>query len=284
MKILSLNCQRGYHSHLPLREFLQRIFVAGEYDFILLQEFAKNVPSFVRGVGPYQLLEAHNDEVGEAAQLCVAYRREYDLLGSSFEAFATKGPDPIVGAVHSTFGSLCGRFTGQDTIIVVGSMHLHAGVHRGERKRQIQTIKKQLLTLRVPGDSVIVGGDCNLGPLEHRGVAHLLEPEFSWATSDLPPTLDGKYSENVSRLPNRIGAVLRFFGIPARLWTDQIFVDAATAAVTRLECSVLPDRVSDHSPVELELVRLEACSRYPCWLRRESASGPCDNSLGQLQD
>jgi hypothetical protein len=70
-------------------------------------------------------------------------------------------------------------------------------------------------------------------------------------SGELPPTLDGKYSENVPRLPNRIGALLRFFGIPTRLWTDQVFVDAATAAKSDIQSRVLPDRVSDHSPVEV---------------------------------
>lgn len=258
MKILSLNCQRGYHPHLPLREFLQRIFAEGKYDFILLQEFAKEVPSFIRGIGPYELLEVHDDEMDEAVQLSVAYRNEYELLESDFEVFPTKKPDPIVGINHSTFGSLSGRFVRNGSTVVVGSVHLHAGVNRNTRKRQIQTIKKRLMTFCKPGDMVVFGGDCNLGPLEHKGIAGILGPEFIWVTDGLPPTLDGKYSENVSRLPNRFGALLRFFGIPARLWTDQIFVDKTTAISHESTSRMLPDRVSDHNPIELELTRLQA--------------------------
>lgn len=253
MKILSLNCQRGYHPHLPLREFLQKVFQQGEYDFILLQEFAKDVPSFVHQLGPYKLLKIYNGEVGEDSQVCVAYRCEYDLVASDFVNFVTKGPDPIVGITHSTFGLVCGRFIAGDTKIVVGSLHLHAGMSRRVRKLQMQTIKECLGALQEPGDTVVFGGDCNLGPREHGGIARLLGPEFVWVSDGLPPTLDGWYSENVRRLPNRVGALLRFFGIPVRLWTDQIFVDEKTATRHQVACRVLPDRVSDHSPVELTL-------------------------------
>ncbi|MES2203068.1 MAG: endonuclease/exonuclease/phosphatase family protein [Patescibacteria group bacterium] len=253
LKILSLNCQRGYHSHLPLREFLRDVFERGDYDFIILQEFAKDVPSFVRGVGPYNLLEAHDDQVGEYAQLCVAFRQGYELAASDFTAFATKKPDPIVGVVHSTFGFLCGRFSKADKVYVVGSVHLHAGVFRSTRREQMRIIKRQLLELSRPEDMVVFGGDCNLGPFEHNGMARLLAPEFVWATGKIPSTLNGWYSENVARLPNRIGAFLRFFGIPVRLWTDQVFVDAKTALNSVTQSRVLPDRVSDHSPVEVSI-------------------------------
>lgn len=68
-------------------------------------------------------------------------------------------------------------------------------------------------------------------------------------TNDLSPTLDSRYSENVAHITNRIAAFLNIFGIGIKLHTDHIFLDKDTAS-SKINCFVLTDRVSDHSPIE----------------------------------
>ena len=122
---------------------------------------------------------------------------------------------------------------------------------------EIVRIKEQALALIQGGDAFVFGGDCNFGlPGERARAECFLAPEFVCATRGLGPTLDGRYSENVPHLPNRIAAFLGFFGIPTPLWTDHLFVDAKTATSKSIESRILPDRVSDHSPVEILITEL----------------------------
>ncbi|HEV7449027.1 MAG TPA: hypothetical protein VGP13_00600 [Candidatus Paceibacterota bacterium] len=250
MKLLSLNCQRGYQP--GLEAFLHRTLEGGRYDFLLLQEFAKDVPSYVQGVGDYLLLQENNTDVDELSQTIILYRKTYRLLGCSFIPFAKMRKDPVMGYKHATFGSLMARFETDSGPMVVGSMHLHSGIDRKVRAAQVAKIKQQALALRKDGDQTIFGGDCNFGlPGEHKEAERMMAPEFACVTQKIGPTLDGRYSENVPHLPNRIARLLGFFGIPTPLWTDQVFVDAQTAASKKITCRVLPGRVSDHSPVEM---------------------------------
>lgn len=250
MKVLSLNCQRGYQP--GLEAFLHKTLEGGKYDFLLLQEFGKKVPSFVQGVGPYETLRIHNADVDEMSQTCIVYRESYQLLEKSFIPFAKMRRDPVMGFKHATFGALCARFQTDSGTALMGSVHLHSGMDRKVRAAQIVRIKEQMQVLMQNSDTVIFGGDCNFGmPGERTRAEQILAPEFTCVTRDLGPTLDGRYSENVPHLPNRIAAFLGFFGIPTPLWTDQLLVDANTAKQRTISCRILPDRISDHSPVEL---------------------------------
>lgn len=252
MRILSLNCQRGYQP--GLKDFLQKILKSSEYDFLLLQEFGKEVPTFVQEFEDYKLLQVLNTDVGELSQTCILYRKQYELLEQNFIPFAKMRRDPVMGFKHATFGSLMVRFDIGGKKILVGSMHLHSGIDRKVRRAQIQKIKEQVLSLKEDGDKVVFGGDCNFGlPRERIRAERVMALEFACVTGGLGPTLDGRYSENVPHLPNRIAALLGFLGIPTPLWTDHLFVDAKTAEENNITCRVLPDRVSDHSPIEITL-------------------------------
>lgn len=249
MKLLSLNCQRGYHQ--GLRKFLRETLESGEYDFLLLQEFAKGVPSYIHDIGGYGLLRLYNDEINEESQTVIMYRKKHRLLGHSMIHFPKTYPDPVMGRKHSTFGSLCARFEIGSGIVLLGSIHLHSGMGRSVRLIQTQKVKKQVLDLRRKDDQVIFGGDCNFGyPSERRRAESMMAPEFVCVTKDLGPTLDSRYSENVPHIMNRIAVFLSLFGIGIPLWTDQLFVDTKTAQES-IVCRVLADRVSDHSPLEL---------------------------------
>ena len=161
MKVLTLNCQRGYQP--GLKAFLQKTLESGEYDFLLLQEFAKEVPAYVRGIGPYELLQVYDAQAGEVAQTSIAYRKSFHLLDKNFIPFAKMRRDPVVGFKHSTFGSLLARFEIDSKVVLVGSLHLHSGIDRKVRAAQIQKIKEQVLSFTQIGDVAIFGGDCNFG-------------------------------------------------------------------------------------------------------------------------
>lgn len=250
MKVLSLNCQRAYTSGLEV--FLRRVLENAEYDFLLLQEFAKEVPSFVEGVGSYESLQVLSTDVGLPAQTCILYRAKYRLLEHSYVPFAKMRRDPVMGIKHATFGSLIARFKTDDGTKLIGSIHLHSGMDRKVRAAQITRIKSQALALLQPGDVTILGGDCNFGfPGERAQAERILAPEFICVTRRLGPTLDGRYSENVAHLPNRVAAFLGSFGISTPLWTDHLFVDAKTVEHRNPRTRVLRDRVSDHSPIDL---------------------------------
>lgn len=248
MKILSLNCQRGYQP--DLKAFLQETLRSGAYDFLLLQEFGKEVPSYVRDIPGYSLLRVYDTSVGEDSQTAIVHRVNHQPIAQSMLHFPKTCPDPVMGVRHSTFGSLCARFEFGARTVLMGSVHLHSGMDQSVRAAQMRHVKRQVLELRKDGDLVIFGGDCNFGyPGERRRAETIAAPEFACVTRRLGPTLDSRYSEKVPHLTNRVAAFFGVFGIRIPLWTDHLFVDAEIAeAVT---CQVLPVRVSDHSPLEL---------------------------------
>lgn len=252
MKILSLNCQRGYTS--GLQAFLRQKLTSEEYDFLLLQEFAKEVPSFVDGVASYAQLQMTSPDIDLPSQTCILYRSDYRLLERSYIPFAKMRRDPVMGTKHATFGSLFARFQTGSSIVLVGSVHLHSGIDRKVRRAQTEKVKEQAIALMQPDDVAIFGGDCNFGPGERARAERVFTPEFVCATRGLGPTLDSRYSENVPHLPNRIAHLFGFFGIGIPLRTDHLFVDRRTAEHASIKARVLADRVSDHSPVELEIL------------------------------
>jgi endonuclease/exonuclease/phosphatase family metal-dependent hydrolase len=250
MKILSLNCQRSYQSTLD--KFLKDTLESNAYDFLLLQEVDTKVLASLQN-SSYKLLRLLNHEVGIESELCIAYRNSFDLVDKELQSFSSMRNDSWHGFKHPSFGFLWGGFRIDSEIVRVGSIHLHSGVDQRARMKELQKARETLL--ENSSKSTIIAGDFNAGfPGEAGRFAHLLAPEFAWITRDSAPTLDSRYSENVPHLPNRIAAFLRVFNLAIKLRTDHIFMDADTARKSNVKCLVLPDRVSDHSPVELSCV------------------------------
>jgi endonuclease/exonuclease/phosphatase family metal-dependent hydrolase len=54
-------------------------------------------------------------------------------------------------------------------------------------------------------------------------------------------------------LASKIGGILAKCGINIKFKTDRIYVDKNTAKNSTLSVKVLPNRVSDHSPIELSI-------------------------------
>lgn len=247
MKFLSLNCQRGYTT--GLQDFLRDTLDVGAYDFLLFQEVDKKVLSFLQHPS-YKLLRVFNQEVGQESELCVVYRRTYDLTRQDFQSFASMRNDPWRGFKHPAFAILSGTFNVDGKFIRVGSIHLHSGIDRQARLAEL--MKAKTLLLENSSMPIIFAGDLNAGyPGEAGRMATYLRPEFIWVSQGLGPTLDSRYSENLPHLPNRIAAFLSLFNIRIPLWTDHFFANQTAAADQGMRCRVLPNRVSDHSPMEL---------------------------------
>jgi endonuclease/exonuclease/phosphatase family metal-dependent hydrolase len=249
MKILSLNCQRGHQPQL--KNFLNHILQSEKYDLLILQEADQKVISFLQHE-QYGLVNIFNEEVKKDSELCIVYRRSYNLIKTGFKSFASMRNDPWHGFKHPSFGLLWADLTIENKPFRIGSIHLHSGIDRKARSAELK-LAKELFLKDIKGPAIIAG-DFNAGfPGESFRMANILEPELVWETRNIGPTLDSRYSENLPHLPNRIAAFLSLFNIRIPLWTDHVFVDQQTANTYSVKCSVLEDRVSDHNPVEFTI-------------------------------
>lgn len=134
-------------------------------------------------------------------------------------------------------------------------MHLPSGLSASRRAKSLPEVARMLVTSSTV-DATLFGGDCNFCyPGEIAKAKRALLPDYKCVTDTLPATLNSCYTEKLSD-----SLSYRFITIPAYLLsllkicikfkTDHMFVDLTTANGS-YKVSVLPDRVSDHSPVEL---------------------------------
>lgn len=248
LNILSLNCQKGYHQ--DLENFLAVILNSNFYDFLLLQEADEKVLTMIQDRGSYKLLRAVNPDIGKHSHLGIMYRDNFKLNKTYFVSFSKMNK---MFALRGEPGFLIGIFDCRGQKLVLGSMHLHPSFPFHLRMREMALIKNKLLSLNktIP---VIFGGDCNLGfPWEGWYIKKIFSPEFKDASAGLTPTLNSKYTEKGTHLAGKIGNLLAVCGIHLNFHTDKIFVDQKISQQIKLTPRVLPDRVSDHSPVELML-------------------------------
>lgn len=249
MTVLSLNCQNGFNRNLL--PFLGDTLRRGAYDFLLLQEFTSELSS---AIGPsldgYRLLHPYNDEKEDHNHLAIVYKSEHALLGERLVPLPDLHPR-IVRPL--TFGLLLGTFRAGGETIRLGSIHLHSGLRARVRRKGLSIVRDALIAdaAEVP---TVLGGDCNFGLFwERRSGKKILGFDFVPVSYDLPPTLDSRYTEPAVRIMNRTVALLRRYDIGIRVSTDHFFVSRSLLASRETSCRVLPDRVSDHSPVELTL-------------------------------
>ena len=261
MRVLSLNTQKAYQP--GLQEFLTDLVQSGVYDFILLQEAVENVIAPLRNHDAYTILEEFNTEMGGMSHLCIVHRSTYAMSYSTLHSFGMM--HPFRKLQHPGFGILMGTFDIPEGRVQIGSLHLHSGWLPHVRVREVLRLKRHLLDDTEPGVPTIFGGDFNLGfPGEVSNGYRLLAPEFSANTRAYGTTLDSRYSEPHHNVINTTAVALARLGLGLKLKTDHFFVDAATAKRVTAE-RILLDRVSDHSPIELELRLQEEEQAFPVY-------------------
>lgn len=249
MKILSLNTQKAFQPSLS--PFLKRTIDGGLYDFILLQEANERVLPLVCNVGAYRLLEAFDEVFSAPSHLSIIYRDTFELKDSSLDSFGLMHPS--LSLQHAGFGILLGTFGTPQGDIKAGTVHLHSGLRPAVRMKEVRTLKDRMLREHAGNIPLVFGGDFNLGlPGEVIHACDVLSPQFVATTRYLGPTLNSRYSEPHPNIVNTSAVFLAKFGMGVSLKTDHFFVDVETAK--RSEAHILPDRVSDHSPLELTIL------------------------------
>ena len=237
MKILTLNCQKAYQPEL--KEFFKHILRNADYDFLLLQEASDEVEEIVNSSPNYALLRPGSSHVA------VLYRRQFKLERSSFTPAPGKNPDMEFGITMGVF-----KVPELEQELLVGSLRLHPDAHFIRRARTLRAYKKAVLDMGpLPA---IIGGDFNSGLWGERPWhQRIMQPEFVHASAKDGVTCESKYVEPARGLDDliRLGAKI---GINAKFLLDHIFISHELAELKR-NCRILPDRVSDHYPMELEL-------------------------------
>jgi endonuclease/exonuclease/phosphatase family metal-dependent hydrolase len=248
LRILTLNCQKGYRRELY--PFLKRVFAAATYDFVLLQEAPEKLPELLDSAASYRISRSDREPAGQWSHLAIMYRRSYRLISHTLIAFKAERPRFLR---HPEFGLLLGTFADERGFAVrLGSLHLHPSFNRATRRVELVRLKDALRT-KEAGVPTIVGGDCNFGPWELGFALRLMAPEFVCPTENAGATMDSRYTEPAPSILNAGARFLAAFGIGMRLPTDHFFIDRTAAAAHRVSCGALPERVSDHSPVEMDV-------------------------------
>ncbi|MES2930492.1 MAG: hypothetical protein V4665_01780 [Patescibacteria group bacterium] len=252
MKILTLNTQKAYQS--GFRDFFIRILGEEKYDFILLQEATAPIITLAKNAGlSYDILNPYDPELGENTHECILYKKEFQLIETlfiSFSFFDKTHP-------HRGWGFVAGVFEKNGEKKLIGSMHLHPGFKKSRRMEQIRIIKERILEKNY-NFPVIFGGDCNFGwPGEISQAGKILSPQFMRVTKGLGPTLDSRYTEQVPFGVARIANFLARFGISVKLGADQAYVDRQTTKRSKIKSHLLPDRVSDHLAIQIEIIALK---------------------------
>jgi endonuclease/exonuclease/phosphatase family metal-dependent hydrolase len=247
--ILTLNCQKAYHP--DLKDFIGKLLQSGKYDFILLQEVTTSVISMItETASPYKILNPFDSILEENTGVCVLYRDIFSLADPLFLSFARINHKlsprgwGFVGGIFSAGGESC----------LVGSVHLHPGLNISVRRKELKLVKEMIKGYLPKKFPIIIGGDFNVGFRRELAIGNkTFSPEFVRVTKKLGSTLDSRYTEKAPFMLNKISVFLAKFGIGFTFRTDHLYVDRETAETSTMECRILPDRVSDHNPVELVL-------------------------------
>lgn len=165
-----------------------------------------------------------------------------------FISFATLDSTPT----RRGWGFIGGIFTQNNESVFIGSAHLHPGLRRKKRLEQVKIIKEKVLE-KAGGFPVILGGDFNTGlPFEISNQEKVFSPEFVRITKNIGPTLDSKYTEQTPFLITKVANFLASIGISIKFKADHLYISKPLGSLKPV-CKILPDRVSDHRPVECVL-------------------------------
>ena len=249
MKLLSLNCQKAYQPNFY--EAFADIIERDTYDFLILQEITGEVYAWLTTLSGYTFISCENPDTRSQSHLVIGFRDGISYKEHHLVSFIPFLPDSSTKPWSSSHGLLTALFMYEGAPVTIGSMHLHAGLDTTIRKKELSAVKSFIDTIDTP---ILFGGDCNFGfPGELKGACSEFGENFGCITHAVGPTLDSRYTENSASIPNKVSLFLSTFGLGIRLKTDHIFVDKGTLSTKEVSCRVLPDRLSDHSPLEFEL-------------------------------
>lgn len=253
LNVLSLNCQKNYNKNLSpfLIEFLRE----DRYDLYLLQEATNEALMPFKAFKDYKIVNT-KDERGRLSLPCIVYNSKrgklkdffyQPILFDSIERQESKKP-------FQSFGIARAIFTFRGLEIAAGNIHLPSGFS-GRRRLQELTLAKKVMGEAKDADISFFGGDCNFClSSEIRKASNIVAPEYVCLTSKLGSTLDSYYTEcNLPYSWIHVNDFLRKIGLRVRLKTDHLFVDKETSK-NRIKTRILPNRVSDHSPIEMVIV------------------------------
>ena len=244
MRILTLNCQKAYQP--TFEDFLIRILKEEKYNFILLQEVNSTVRLIIDKVdSSYKILDSFDAELGEKSHVYVLYKNDYIFKNALFISFANLDSK----FTRRGWGFVGGLFAKNNKNIFVGSVHLHPGFRSRKRLKQVKIIKQKILE-KNKDVHTIIGGDFNTGlPFEIYNQEKVFSPELVRITNNLAPTLDSRYTEKTPFFITKVANFLASIGISIKFRADHIYISKPLEKYSI--CKMLPDRVSDHNPVEL---------------------------------
>lgn len=247
ISVLTLNCQKGYHP--DLKNFINKTLASNTYDFILLQEVTAAVIAMItETTTTYQVYNPFDSILEDNTGVCVLHRSVFTVSDPLFLSFARVNHK----ISPRGWGFAGGVFSVGEVSCLVGSVHLHPGLNINLRRKETRLIKEMIKGYIPKGFPIIVGGDFNVGFRRELVVARkIFQPEFLRVTKRLGTTLNSRYTEQAPFVLNKISVFLAKFGIGFTFRTDHFYVDATTTQNNTIECRILPDRVSDHNPVEL---------------------------------
>jgi len=251
LKVLTLNCGKGYVA--GLYDFLEKTLQKNEYDFVLLQEFSSsNAEWFKSNIENYKILRVFDKEINMESELAIVYRKDFILKESQLYLFNhflkanLKRPE---------FGFLLGKFKIPQSELIIGSIHSSAVLYFNARSREAKFAKKCLLDFNPDSLPIIFGGDFNSGlPGEKTRNNKIFRPDFINLTINSGVTVNSRYVEpRPGWWLNVISVFFAKFGLGICMDVDHIFVDKKTAKTHASSCKVFPDRISDHSAMEVSL-------------------------------
>jgi len=249
ISVLTLNCQKAYHP--DLKNFIDRVLSSNMYDFILLQEVTPIVIAMItETASSYKILNPFDSILEENTGVCVLYRDVFTPTDPLFLSFARINQKMSPRG----WGFVGGIFTLGEQSYLVGSVHLHPGLNISIRMKELRLVKEMIKGYLPKGFPIIIGGDFNVGFRRELVIAKkIFLPEFVRVTKKLGTTLNSRYTEKEPYMLNKISVFLAKFGIGFTFRTDHFYLDSKTPGILMVDCRILPDRVSDHNPVELTL-------------------------------
>ncbi len=252
LKILSLNCQKNHQK--SLWNFLTSLLIHETYDIFLLQEASGEVLNIFSSFWKYIPI-TYFDAKWKLCLTNIVYNSEKLQLKEKYY-------EPILVDMFSLYEELSGFqghginmwiFEYNKKQFNISSVHLPSGFRSRYRYKGflkiLQKIKKHSQGIN------IFGWDMNIVyPWESKKIFSFSKEKYLCSTQGLWYTLDSYYTENhLDFLWVKINNFFKKFGLSKKFKTDHIFMDQWAHNKHHASTKILPDRVSDHSPIEVIL-------------------------------